>query len=95
MDEQLMNFLEALFSGQEFRSDPVGNDTVNDYIIDTCHTLDCGYETGVCKGSGAWIIVQRYPDRESAEKGHKIWQAICAANPAGAISVQTNRYEEF
>ena len=93
--DDLMKFFEALASGQPFRSDPVGNDVINDYTIDTCKTLDYGYETGICKGTGDWIIVQRYPDRVSAEKGHKIWQAICAANPTGAMSVQTGQYEEF
>ena len=93
--EQFEKFLDALSSEQPFRQDVVGNDTVGEYTIDTCYTLDCGYETGIAKGNGRWIIVQRYGTRELAEKGHAIWTAMCAAEPEEAYSVQFDSYERF
>ena len=93
--EQLERFLEALNSNEPLRQDVVGNDVVGEYTIDTCYTLDCGYETGIVKGSGHWIIVQRYETRELAEKGHAVWMAMCAAEPKGAYSVQFDIYERF
>lgn len=95
MNEDLLKFFDAIMSGQPTRSDVVGNDTVGEYIVDTCYTLDCGYETGINKNEGSWIIVQRYKNRELAEKGHKIWCNICAGAPEKVYSVQTERYEEF
>lgn len=95
MNEDLLKFFDAIMSGQPMRSDVVGNDVVGDYTIDTCHTLDCGYETAINKNNGFWVVVQRYKDRELAEKGHKIWCGICAGAPEKVYSVQTGRYEEF
>ena len=77
------------------RGDVVGNDKIGEYTIDTCYTRDCGYETGIVKGDGDWIIVQRHPNRADAEKGHAVWQMVCTSNPIKAYSVQTGHYEEF
>lgn len=93
--DDLINFLDIIAAGKDPRQEVVGTDTVGEYTIDTCFTLDCGYETGIRKGEGSWIIVQRYRDREQAEKGHAIWMAMCEAKPVKAWSVQTKNYEEF
>lgn len=76
-------------------SDLVGRDTVGDYTIDTCYTIDQGYETAVWVEGGEIIIVQRYSNRELAEKGHKVWCMTCLTKPEKIYSVQTNRYESF
>ena len=92
-DEELVNWLaEALFGG---RQDTIDTEIVGEYIIDTCHTIDCGWETAIRKGSGDWIIVSRYENKEKAEKGHGIWAAMCTINPTKVWSVQTRKYEEF
>lgn len=93
--DDLINFLDIIASGKDPRQEVVGNDTIGEYTVDTCFTLDCGYETGIRKGEGDWIIVQRYRDREQAEKGHGIWMAMCETKPVKAWSVQTKNYEEF
>lgn len=71
------------------------NDSVNNYTIDTCYTLDCGWETGISYDKNPWIIVAYYPDEEKAKAGHALWCAICYSNPTQAFSVQTKRYESF
>lgn len=95
LEDELMRFIEALTNREDFRKEVIGTDEVGEYTIDTCNTPDCGYETGICKNNGYWIIVQRYDTREQAELGHKIWMSVCAANPVGAYSVQTRQYEDF
>lgn len=92
------NFFDTLFGlmfNDRNNMDIVGNDKVGEYIIDTCYTVDQGYETGICKGNGNWVIVQRYPTREKAELGHKNWMIACAASPTKAYSVQFDEYIDF
>lgn len=89
------DLLFGLFNNNRELSDVVGRDTVGDYIIDTCYTVDQGYETAVWVEGGEIIIVQRYPNRELAEKGHKVWCVACLTNPEKVYSVQTDRYESF
>lgn len=40
--------------------------------VSTTWTTDCGYETALLDDSGAHLV-ERYPERESAVKGHKKW----------------------
>lgn len=95
-EKEMYEFLEALLSIDEFDlGDPVGSDRVGEYTIDTCDTIDQGYETAIQKNEGNWIIVQRYDNREKAETGHKVWCAMCTTNPVKVFSVQTRKYEEF
>lgn len=94
MDDIFSTLLGAIM-GPMARGETVGNDTIGDYTIDTCDTVDQGWETAVRKGDGNWVIVQRYRNKESAEKGHKIWRAMCAGNPTKAYSVQLDEYVMF
>lgn len=92
------DFFELLYnlaSGNIKRIEAIGPDTVGNYIIDTCNTSDHGWETAVRKNEGEWVIVARYADKECAEKGHKIWTAMCAANPTKVWSVQLDEYVKF
>ena len=72
----------------------VGHHFIGDYTVDTTKTHK-GWETAIWKRFDNIIVVQRYPDRESAEKGHKIWRAICAANPYAAYNLDTKKVEEL
>lgn len=93
-----MDSLESTLFGILFnkRDKVVGNDTVNGYLIDTCYTMDQGWETAVCYKENDWIIVARYPNRVMAEQGHKNWVDTCTTNmPTHALSVQTDRLESF
>ena len=80
-------------------TDSLDVEYVGDYTIDTCETPDCGWETAIRKDtmykSGRWVVVARYKDKESAQKGHYIWASMCAANPTKVWSVQLNEYVEF
>lgn len=92
-----MDSLESLLFGllTNNRNDVVGNDKVDDYTVDTCYTADAGYETGIMKNGGEWIIVERYPSREAAEEGHKKWMEFCMAVPSFAYSVQLDKMVRF
>ena len=92
------DFYSTLFGamlGSKNRGEIIGRTEVNNFVIDTCYTLDQGWETAVWKGSNPMIIVGRYPDKASAQEGHDDWCAVCARNPVEAWSVQNDRYEAF
>ena len=92
-----MDSLESLLFGllTNNHNDVVGNDKVDDYTVDTCYTTDAGYETGIVKNDGEWIIVKRYPSREAAEEGHKEWMEFCLTSPSSAYSVQLDKTVRF
>jgi hypothetical protein len=94
MDSIYSMIFGALFNNYE-TAEKVGRDTVGEYTIDTCYTIDQGWETAVWKGDHNMIIVGRYPDKESAQEGHADWCAACALNPTGAWSVQHDEYMTF
>ena len=80
--DEVFNFLEALASGEPLRKEVIDITEINDgdtlWIIDTCDTADCGYETAiqiVHKGKVVldWVIVERYPDRDAAILGDNKW----------------------
>ena len=94
MDSIYSTIFGAFFADYE-HCDKAGRDTVGDYTIDTCLTIDQGWETAVWRGNGPIIIVGRYPSKESAIKGHEDWVEACRLSPMLAWSVQTDCYEEF
>lgn len=92
------NIFSTLFGamiGKANRGEVVGRDEVGDYTIDTCYTLDAGWETAVWKGDGDTIIVGRYASKEGAAKGHEDWVAVCELCPTQVWSIQYDRYEKF
>lgn len=69
------------------------NNEIDNYTIDTCYTLDCGWETAIWKGEGEVIIVAYYENEEKAKIGHTLWCTICQSKPTRVWSVQTQQYE--
>ena len=80
--EGALNFMSTLASGG---FEEAGKDCFNDQILDnekgniTVDTV-CApdtniWETGIERLGieGKWVIVEQYPDREEAEKGHQKW----------------------
>jgi len=49
------------------------NHKIGNITIDTCDTPDCGWETGIERGSDSWVIVEEYDGEEEARKGHLKW----------------------
>lgn len=94
MDNIYSTLFGALF-GNYAAAEKVGRNTVGEYTIDTCYTIDQGWETAVWKNNGDIIIVARYASKESALEGHNDWVAACALNPTEVWSVQTEQYETF
>ena len=93
--DSIYSTLFGIMLGKNNRSEVIGRDTVNDYTIDTCYTIDQGWETAVWKGSNPMIVVDRYASKEDAQKGHENWCEACRLNPFSAWSVQMECYENF
>ena len=94
--DSLEDILFGIMNGNYDTAEKVGRDEVNGYTIDTCDTVDQGWETAVWYEDYPMIIVARYPDKESAAQGHKVWVETCTTNrPIHAFSVQTDRIESF
>ena len=94
--DSLESTLFGILMGINNRSEVIGRDEVNNYTIDTCYTIDQGWETAVWYMEYPMIIVARYPDKEMAEQGHKNWVETCRTNcPTHAFSVQPDRLESF
>ena len=94
--DDIYSTLFGILMGEKNRGEVVGRDEVNDYTIDTCYTIDQGWETAVWYKDYPMIIVARYPDKEIATQGHNTWVETCTTNrPTHAFSVQTDRIESF
>lgn len=91
------SIIYRMLYGKEFRQNTkkIIRDEVGDYTIDTCDTIDAGYETAIWKDNNPMIIVERYDTWENSKKGHKKWCKFCKNNPTSAYSVQTDEIEEF
>lgn len=88
------SLLYGLLNNNHYQ-DLVGRDTVGKYTIDTCYTMDQGYETAVWKDSGEIVIVARYSNRSEAQDGHQFWKDKCLDSPSCAWSVQMDSYIMF
>ena len=93
--DSIYSMLFGIMLGENNRSEVIGHDTINDYTIDTCYTIDQGWETAVWKSSNPMIIVGRYTSKEDAQEGHENWRETCKLNPSSAWSVQMECYENF
>lgn len=93
--DSIYSIMFGAMLGENNRGEVVNRDTINDYTIDTCYTIDQGWETAVWKGSNPMIIVDRYASKEDAQKGHENWCEACKLNPSSAWSVQMECYENF
>lgn len=94
--DNIYSTLFGILMGEANRGEVVGRDEVNGYTIDTCYTIDQGWETAVWYEDYPMIIVARYPNKEMAAQGHQNWVETCTTNqPTHAFSVQTDRIESF
>lgn len=93
--DSIYSMLFGFMLGETDRGEVIGRDIVGDYTIDTCYTIDQGWETAVWKGSNPMIIVGRYASKEDAQEGHENWREACKLNPSSAWSVQMECYENF
>lgn len=88
--DDLMNLLFGI-AYNNHNADLIGRDQVDDYTIDTCLTVDAGYETAVWMDDHDMIIIARYTNREEAVLGHYEWIRKCKSHPVSAYSVQYER----
>ena len=93
--DNIYSTLFAIMMGDKARGEEVGRDEVNNYTIDTCYTVDQGWETAVWKDDNSMLIVGRYPSREDAEEGHKTWCEVCQLEPSQAWDVQMEEIMSF
>lgn len=93
--DSLFDLMFGIMNNDYDKADKAGHDIVGDYTIDTCDTMDQGYETAMWKGDGDIIIVERYPDKEHAEAGHTKWCEFAKTNPKHVYSVQMDEHVNF
>ena len=91
----LFDLLFGIMNNDYSKADKVGNDVIGDYTIDTCDTIDQGYETAMWKDNGDIIIVERYPNKMRAEVGHSKWCEFAKTNPKFVYSVQLDEFVNF
>ena len=93
--DSLFDLMFGIMNNDYSKADKVGNDVIGDYTIDTCDTMDQGYETAMWKDDGDIIIVERYPNKMRAEIGHSKWCEFAKTNPKFVYSVQLDEYVNF
>lgn len=93
--DSLFDLMFGIMNNDYTKADKVGRDTVGAYTIDTCDTVDQGYETAMWKDEGNIIIVERYPDKERAETGHAKWVEFAKTKPEHVYSVQVDEHVDF
>lgn len=93
--DSLFDLMFGIMNNDYSKADKVGNDIIGDYTIDTCNTMDQGYETAMWKDDGDIIIVERYPNKMRAEIGHSKWCEFAKTNPKFVYSVQLDEYVNF
>lgn len=93
--DSLFDLMFGIMNNDYFKADKVGHDVIGDYTIDTCYTVDQGYETAMWKDDGDIIIVERYPNKMRAEIGHSKWCEFAKTNPKFVYSVQLDEFVNF
>ena len=93
--DSLFDLMFGIMNNDYSKADKVGNDIIGDYTIDTCDTMDQGYETAMWKNDGDIIIVERYPNKMRAEIGHSKWCEFAKTNPKFVYSVQLDEFVNF
>ena len=93
--DSLFDLMFGIMNNDYSKADKVGRDVIGDYTIDTCDTVDQGYETAMWKDDGDIIIVERYPNKMRAEIGHSKWCEFAKTNPKFVYSVQLDEYVNF
>lgn len=95
--DKFSDLLIRAFLGEDFRktADIIGTDKVGDYTIDTCDTIDAGYETAIWKEGYRIIIVERYRNHNDAVLGHEKWCKFCEMEPKEVYSVQYHEILKF
>ena len=93
--DSLFDLMFGIMNNDYSKADKVGNDIIGDYTIDTCDTIDQGYETAMWKDNGDIIIVERYPNKMRAEIGHSKWCEFAKTNPKFVYSVQLDEFVNF
>ena len=64
------------------------------FEIDTCYTVDAGWETGIKPDGEVWIIVERYADKDQAKVGHDRWVKSLTDNPEQELRDVNFIYED-
>ena len=93
--DSLFDLMFGIMNNDYSKADKVGHDVIDSYTIDTCDTVDQGYETAMWKDDGDIIIVERYPNKMRAEIGHSKWCEFAKTNPKFVYSVQVDEYVNF
>lgn len=77
----LIRFMEMTQEDLKEKRKTAMKDKVGNKTVDTCDTFDCGWETGIEKESGKWVIVETYKNIKEAIIGHNKWINKLRDNP--------------
>ncbi len=72
----VMSIFSFLLDANNYEEHKVGRDEVDGLTVSTAFSSDEGYETAIID-SVAVYPVQRYDNKEEAERGHQEWIAKC------------------
>ena len=93
--DSLFDLMFGIMNNDYSKADKVGHDVIGDYTIDTCDTVDQGYETAMWKDDGDIIIVERYLNKIRADIVPSKWCEFAKTNPKFVYSVQLDEFVNF
>jgi len=82
-------FIIALMNGT-LRGEIIGRDEFDGILVDTCWTSDTSWYETYISTPEASAVVEKYPNKEEAIKGHKKWVKIMKENPNTEIKEHLN-----
>ena len=90
----LETFKAAVLGEVEIKRKTALTTEIKGFTVDTCNTVDAGWETGIKPTDEIWVIVERYPDQKSAKTGHDKWVKSLTDNPEQELRDMNYSYEE-
>jgi len=80
--EGLLNSLSAMANGTLAPKERFNTEVGRHIVVDTCLPGDTRiWETGIERNGEPWIIVEQYPDKDAASKGHNHWVKLMTEEP--------------
>jgi len=80
--EGALNFLGAMAEGTLPPKERFNTEVGCRIVVDTCLPGDTRiWETGIERDGEPWVIVEQYPDKDAAVKGHNHWVKLMTEEP--------------
>jgi len=80
--EGAQNYLSAMANGTFSSKERFNTEVECRIVVDTCLPGDTKiWETGIKRDGEPWIIVEQYPNKNTASKGHNHWVKLMTEEP--------------